>query len=379
MEINTTYANIQSKIDIIKFNLDKNRKLVSTKNNHSELNELFDNIQTFKYINKHIEILDLMSIPFYMIQCIKNNTYDIYLEYFQFIKNVNWDHNLIKLIKSSCVKINSILSNIIRKTLFNDIKSDITLADMNDILELEMNEILGEDDREANVILYQLGCNPERKEFEFYKKKIELMRNYLDDEKFYHGVNYILDNYVDIKDITSLLSLKIELGRITGLAAFEENILNSFFDCLNGMFIRNISLTRKYLASVKDIRKLLAPDSSNSSVKYDIIVIINNNLTDIINSILNYNIQKIKHKTKIIDIIDRHILDILNLIQTFAEENSYLFIYSSIQSEIEIFKNILLDVLNSNLKTLYSHLDLTRLYEVKDKNVWNFFLINDLD
>jgi hypothetical protein len=379
MEINTTYANIQNKIDLIKFNIEKNKKLASTKFNNNEVNEMFDDIQIYKYINKHTEILDLMSIPSYMIQAIKNNSYDIYLEYFKFIKSVSCDINLIKLIKATCVKINSILSGIIRKTLFNDIKSDISLSDMNDILELQINEMLGESDKEANIILYQLGCNPERKEIEYYKRKIDMLRNYLNDDKFYTCMNYILDNYIDVKDVNTLLLLNIDLGRVRSLSTFEDSIMNSIFDSLNNTFIKNLTLIRKYLASVKDIRKLLTPDSSNNLVKYDIIVIINNNLIDIINGVLNYNIQKIKHKTKIITVIDKHILDILNLIQIFAEDNSYLFIYSSIQSEVDIFKTILFDVLSSTLKCLYSHLDLIRIFEIKDKSIWNFLFLNQLD
>ena len=358
-------------MDIIKLNIEKNKKLILSKHNNQELNHNFGLIQIYKHINKNTEILDLISIPYHMISCIKNNAYEFYTEYYNYIRSIDFNENIISILKLVCENINYIVKNMINKLLFYDTKHDIPLNCIYDILKIEKSDMFDKLYKEAEVILYQLTLY-DKKDVKFYISKVDLLRTILPEEMFYKSLNYIIERYVDIKDINTLQLFNIDISKLNILPQIEDKILNSLLTDIDSLLARNIQYIKKYLSTIKDIKKLLSFDSSNSILKYDIVVIINNNLTEILNEIFKFRINRIKYKTIIINKFNLHLNNILKILQIFAEDNYYLIIYDSIQEEIKAFKLILFETFNNILITLYTYLNLSNLV-IYMKNCDNLF------
>lgn len=427
-----------------------------------------------------------------MIQSFKNNCLSVYLEYYEYIQNINI-HNqnhenfeIIKLVQRTSDQVNITVSNLIRKMLEQDNTNlkEFNLDEINDLLKLKISNFLIEcvnfensDNslehiklcKQINVVLHQVSIfysiqkfnkNTNLKIiesfFDFLKQKSNLIKtfdpskyklviqsaifNLIDNfllpivKIFYFSESngFLNENYLDKKNkiIFLLNDLFCEIlpedknqlsENVTNTYDnFYEKSIKPIFDILTEKYyiyldyLMNLNLTciKKYLSGYKDIKKFLLAsaiqESSNAEnpttgatgiQKFEILVIINNNLTEIFNTIatqipnilINTNLLhlSIKEKSKLIKKFNDHIETIITLIQSFFNDNMYILKYDSYSQEIQLLKSFLFNFITKKgifleyTKDLYSLLGLNKLWESKvydeKKTKWGEFLSENLE
>jgi hypothetical protein len=490
--------NSQNKIEFIKNFLQKNksiieenRELFSSNKILRELSNLNLNIQTNKLIStKNQYILDLLSIPYNMIQCFKNNCLSVYLEYYAYVKSIKATHEneenleVIKLIHRSVDQVNKSVSNLITKMLEQDNSNlkEFNLDEINDLLNLKMSNILDEHSlkniensqeqlklsKQINLILYQVSLFYHNQNFnkntnlriiesffDFIKEKCNLIKkfeplnyklikesaifllieNYLLPiiKNFYFSDSngYSIENYVDRKNKIIFL-LKDLFSEFSGENILQPDnqtriynnfygksikpildiLIEKFYSYLDYLMNLNITSIKKYLLGYKDIKKFLSasatseisnPEISNNGLlnilKFEILLILKNNLTEIFNSMTTQNpnflntssllLLSIKEKNKLLIKFNEHIETLIGLIQIFFDDNMYILKYDSYSQEIELFKSNLFNFSTNKgifleyTQDLYSVLGLNKLWENKvyeeKRTKWGEFLSDNLD
>jgi len=144
-DIINLYNTLQNKIGLIKHYQEKNRNIIeenSTLFNTSQINEeispYIESIQLNKNImNKQNILLDLISIPNSMINCLKYGCLDLYIEYYNYIKSIEEKeyatstrkyNNIVSLIKRNVENLNNLVKVLISKMLINRATMSLNLS-----------------------------------------------------------------------------------------------------------------------------------------------------------------------------------------------------------------------------------------------------------
>jgi hypothetical protein len=336
-------------------------------------------------------LADLLSIPYNMIMCVRNNKLDIYLNYVDFVMNnltaMNEEFEVIWIVNKAVGKINEIISNILKKSLIFDLKNDFNPIHIAEVLKINSNPIFNniENDgiKQASLILYQFSIIDKSINFvEFLKLKILTLVALLNSNSnlLTTTIDYILNIYVKGYINAQLISYpqtkaflfnltnfmreqNVDLSALNSLNLFEDILLNKFISHIKEQFASSLNLIKKYLSSIKDLRRLLSIE--NDLVKYDILVIINNNISEIFSSIYELRINKIVYKKVLLNEIDSHIGLVLEMLRAYFEDN-YYFLDNSLTSEIDNFKATLCNTLLMLYNEIYRYLDIYRLWQEKE-------------
>jgi hypothetical protein len=334
LEVNNLYTTVQNKIAIIKNSLEKGRNIIEENSElfnmdkiNLELNILNKYIQcnkSFTNNSTHNVLLDLLNIPCCMIDCFRNKCLDLYLEYYNYIKEVDNTHNddthksTIRLVKTYADKINEILCNLIQKMIRQNSRelNDFKYEEIFDILNLNSysnklfkNSIIFKNKSESEsyspemkiitVILYQFSTYYKTISFNtgkiftdffnFCKEKIFLINDVgINDTVLSEfSINYIMEEYFipTLKnyyfDQNNGYSINLYKERKNELVNFISNsilknnphthiivqvkeIINSnFFAYLDHILNMNQFMIKRYLSGVKDIKKLLTAENQN--------------------------------------------------------------------------------------------------------------------
>ena len=128
LKINNLYKSIKDRTSLIKNAIEENSKLIeNSKNNSDNLIEKENNILMKDFqINKKIiknfgnnAVLKVFNIPFYMIECFRNNEFDAYLQYYKFImeKLPTNKYSILKKLKGLVAFIHNNIINFIKNLL----------------------------------------------------------------------------------------------------------------------------------------------------------------------------------------------------------------------------------------------------------------------
>ncbi len=424
LNINKLYENILQKNNLIKLNLKKNFNLIennkllfSEKLIDQNLNEIIKDIELNKnilknnYNNSSENLFNLLNIPYLMIDSFINNYFDIYIEYYNFIKNFeNNNFNVIKNIKNSANKINDEIVNLLNN-LFNINNNSLGIKnnEIFQILNLEFNKIFEENNNNENnseeskinisVILYQIEkymnfnkneTNYEKilKYFEekliiIYKEKISLNLK----EKIYYNLFkfYIFDviknyyNYYNEEIENNFISEFINNIKLFDVSKKLLNEVDSiekfyFFKNIDKFLELNELKIKNYFNNFSEIKKLflnVIKDDNQINLKYEIIFIINNNLNYINNFIVNENFIKFKDKINCLIKLINHCDNLLNIIIHFFNNNLIIFYMNNeLNKEFEEFKINLNNVIINFIKDIYN------FFQIKEENNYEDILNN---
>jgi hypothetical protein len=311
-----------------------------------------------------------------MILCIRNNCLDLYLNYFDYLKQIP-ENELTGLIKTSAIKVNEIISNILYKVLLYDVKHEFNLVHLGEILRIKINPIFegqNEDNiKQANVILYQFSIYQNINE-NFLKAKLKQLVgvacepyiwNYILSTSIRTYINTLV-NYKDLKNflfelIAFLNEIGIDVTKLPELQAFEDILVNNLQIYTKELYLNSLMFIRKYLFSIKGLKQLLAVE--NELVKYDILVIISNNINEILLNIYGLNIKKIRYKKILLKELDNHVGDIFSILRVFFEDNYYMLE----NYDIESFKAGLCNSLLIIYTEMFRYMGITKLWQEKQE------------
>lgn len=452
LETNNLYISCQNKLVIIKNNLEKNKNIIEeNKENfrfetiNNELVNMNKDIQCNKSFTngKNTILLDLIAIPSHMINCFRNNCLSLYLEYYYYLMSLKSNPaSIIQTLIKVCEKLNHGIGNLLIKMLRqnNNNLKEMNLEDINDILNLEINPILSGHNlsiglRKINVILFQFHIyydyfqinenSPIEKFvefFQFFKEKLFIIKNETNenDDIIEASLNFIFDNYVHptiqkyyfipssqytVNKFTqrrNILCQYLLENNFTSLGKIEETINQNFYIFLDLNLTNNSTMIHRYLRGIKDIKKLLTQDNQD---KYEVLVVLNNNLVEIYNIIIEEHCysslltMSITHKYHLINKLNCHIDHILKILSNFFMDNCYIIKYDtftnnskqgqSSENELIVFKNQLFNFSNESgiimefLRDIYRVLGLNKyweLYGIKEIKNWSdSFLIDDVE
>jgi len=452
LETNNLYISCQNKLVIIKNNLEKNKNIIEeNKENfrfetiNNELVNMNKDIQCNKSFTngKNTILLDLIAIPSHMINCFRNNCLSLYLEYYYYLMSLKSNPaSIIQTLIKVCEKLNHGIGNLLIKMLRqnNNNLKEMNLEDINDILNLEINPILSGHNlsiglRKINVILFQFHIyydyfqinenSPIEKFvefFQFFKEKLFIIKNETNENEdiIEASLNFIFDNYVHptiqkyyfipssqytVNKFTqrrNILCQYLLENNFTSLGKIEETINQNFYIFLDLNLTNNSTMIHRYLRGIKDIKKLLTQDNQD---KYEVLVVLNNNLVEIYNIIIEEHCysslltMSITHKYHLINKLNCHFDHILKILSNFFMDNCYIIKYDtftnnskqgqSSANELIVFKNQLFNFSNESgiimefLRDIYRVLGLNKyweLYGIKEIKNWSdSFLIDDVE
>jgi len=173
---------------------------------------------------------------------------------------------------------------------------------------------------------------------------------------------------------------------LNSLSAIKEIIIENFFSNFENFLFFNLNSLKRYLAKIKDFRKLF---SSDNQLRNELIYILHSNFSEIINEISYHNFNSIKEKSRLLKIIDKNISLIINTIQDFFMDDFYLIKLSGQDSTGNIshlnnFKLQLLDLENEKgiiiefMRNIYESQGLKKYWEKSltssKKEEWKNFL-----
>ena len=198
---------------------------------------------------------------------------------------------------------------------------------------------------------------------------------------------------VFLKESNLDLIEKIEISNthyLNSLSTIKEIIIENFFINFEQILFFNLNSLKRYLAKIKDFRKLF---SSDNQLRKEFIYILQSNFAEILNEITNHNFNSIKEKSRLLKIIEKNISLIINTIQDFFLDDFYRIKLSSENSTENIshlnnFKLQLLDVENEKgiiiefMRNIYESQGLRKYWEksiTSSKNTeWkNFLTVSD--
>ena len=371
LKINGLYKLIKDRTTIIKNAIDENMKIIErNKNNNDNLldkesNILMKDFQTNKKIIKNYnndKISKLFSIPFYMIDCFKNNEYESYLKYYNYVmtKLPSNKYKHLEKLKNLVIFINDNIINFMKNLLSINYDIKIPYNKIYDLLQMNPNKIFVDEEQENNN-KNKLDIDDEVKILSVYILQIELWTKHYNislpsNEKNEVGNgNDSIDNE-DNKNILNFFELKIkailkEIKNIKLKELFYKHIFDNYiYDYIN--YIYSIEKYNKAYIKINNFIKNSKIEEISNSIAYNIYKISKNyffhNLESLLNShkeiIINYmltftNIRKffesyipINQKTS----GNKDLLDLKYEI-FFIFENNFNFIFKNIIDEV-LFK-----------------------------------------
>jgi len=427
ININKLYENILQKNNLIKLNLknnlnliENNKLLFTEKLLDQNLNEIINDIEMNKNIlknnnnNSPENLINLLNIPYLMIDSFTNNYFDIYIEYYNFIKIFeNNDYKIITNIKNSANKINDIIIDLLNNLFcINNNTLGIKNNEIFQILNLQIHKIFeNNNDTEDNskdeskinisVILYQIekfvNYNKNEKNSEkilkYFEEKLKLIYNETISlqikEKIYNNIFkfYLFDvirNYYNNCDeetennIIPLFTNNIKLFEVSKKLLNEVDSIEKFyfFKNIDKILDLNENKIKNYFSTFSEIKKLFLniikdEDKPYINLKYEINFIIYNNLNYINNYIVNENFIKFKDKINCLYKIINHCDNILNIIIHFFNNNLIIFYMNDeLIKEFEEFKKNLNMIIINFVQNIYN------FFQFKEENNYEDILIN---
>ena len=414
LKINSLYKSIKDRTSLINNAIDENMKNIErSKSNGDNLldkesNILMKDFQINKKIIKNYNngvVSKVFCIPFYMIDCFKNNEYESYLRYYKFImeklpvenyKNFEKLKNLVIFINDNIINfIKNLLSiNYDMKIPYNKIYDLLQMKpykifiDINIDQENKDNEINNEIKILSVYILqielwtkhYNISSSNNKNEknnesndnkniLNFFESKIKLILKEIKDTKlkeiFY---KYIFDNFIyDFINynysIESYNKAYIRINNFIKNSKINDisndiayNIYkiskNYFFKNLQSLLNSHKEIIINYLSSFSNIRKFfectipINPKTSSNKdlldLKYEIFFIFENNFSFIYKNINDEVLFKFADKVKTIRVFLGHIDELMKIINEFLYKHGFILVSEqSLINNYNEFKNIL--------------------------------------
>ena len=405
LKINNLYKSIKGRTLLIKNAIDENMKIIERNKNsgdnllEKESNILMKDFQTNKKIIKNYnndKIDKLFSIPFYMIDCFKNNEYESYLNYYKFVmeKIPTEKYKNLEKLKNLVIFINNNIINFIKSLLSINYDMNIPYNKIFDLLQMNQNKIFIKEGQENDN---NKEIENEIKILSVYILQIELWtkhynvsasnnKNENGNENNYNNENDNNKNILNFFESKIKLILKeIKNAKLKEIF-YKYTFDNYIYDYIN--YIYTIEQYNKAYIKINNFIKNAKISEISNSIAYSIYKISKiyffKNLESLLNShkdiINNYmmsfsNIRKFfECKIPIIPKTssNKDLLD-LKYEMFFIFENNFSFIFKNIIDEI-LFK------FNDKVKTIKIFLGhINELMGVINEFLYKhgFILLND--
>lgn len=416
LDISALHKAINEKINLIKSTTSNNLTLIEQNNisfNEKIINEQFGTITEDIRLNKEIinpssGLLDLLGIPQRMIECFSHNNIPLYLEYRDFINSISSKDKVITLIKSKAILVNDLICALINKLIQVDYNFSISKGNIYDLLCMKRHPIFTNNDeinaneyiKDLCVLFFQIECYLKQShsvndQLTFFKEKIaqslyedksrsnptlseirkkfisKMMENYLIDifKKIYTN-NKI--SFTQVKETIESFLLHTQILNVISdenLIELDQMEKEFLFIHLNQMTLQGIEALKNYFLMTKDVRKLFSSIIDSIPLKYEIAIILYNNLYTIHGKITEETSWRLKDKITILDTIHSHCKEIIELIKAFFDENLFQFkLTSEIEKEFDVFKNIIFNkIILQFVSDVYTTLGLSKSFEIKGK------------
>ena len=421
LNIYKLYEQIIDKTNVIKGSLSQNMKIIGKNKLYfdpNNINKGVDNIINDIQMNKTLikdynsnsidNLVNLLSIPHFMIECFRNKEYDLYLEYYNYGISLSEEQKLLFSIKKCIIYVNEMVNILIKNLISINYSLNISTEMMFIILNLKINplfeeftdESLKDKIRDLTVYLCQIDLymNEKKKNFtleilSYFNEKFDLIlktdiQKKVIYEKIYKNIfelyliNIIKElleknNYNQIRNKISdfLIQIKLLENSPINYNEIDEIMKKYFFSTLDKLILDNETYINNYISSFSDVKKffnsLIPQNMVNNNnnpleLKYEICLVIYNNLVYINNFIVDENFIRYKDKMTVIETIIKHCNNILKILNSFF--NSHLLIFN-LTSELinlyEEFKEIILDkILMTIIKDLFSFFQISNEMDI---------------
>ena len=419
LNIYKLYEQIIDKTNVIKGSLSENVKIIEKnklyfdpKNINKGVENIINDIQMNKLLikdfnsNAQDNIINLLSIPYYMIECFKNKEYDLYLEYYNYGLLFFKEQKLLLNIKNCIQYVHEMIIKLIKSLISINFSLNISSEMLFTILNLKINPIfddffdenIKDQIRDLSVYLYEIDLYMIDKKTNFtleilnyYCEKFNLilktsLQNKLIYEKIYRTIFelYLLNIIKEIleKNNYNIIRNKI-IDFITQIELFKYSPINYnetdeimkkyFFNSLDKYISNNETYISNYISSFSDTKKFLSSfipqnmvNNNSNELKFEICLVIYNNLIYINNFIVEENFIRYKDKMMVIENIVKHCNNSLKTLNSFF--NSHLLIFnlnSEIINTYNEFKDIILDkILIPFLKDIFSFFQISNEMDI---------------
>ena len=319
LKINNLYKSIKERTSLIKNAIEENSKIIeSSKNNDDNLLQkenyiLMKDFQTNKKIIKNYgnnSVLKIFNVPFYMIECFRNNEFDDYLKYYKFImeKLPKNKHQIFEKLKELVAFINNYIINFTKNLLSINYEINLKYNKIYDLLQLQPNKIFLQNENN------KLEINNDIKILSVFLLQIDLWTNHynisLNDKNLCLKDNDNNNNEEKFKNIFNFFETKI---RIISKEINDIKLKEIFFKYIFDNYIYNYIY---YIYSIEPYQK--ACFKINLFIK-------NSNINDL-STTISYNIYKISkiyYFKNLLKILDFHKEIIINYISSFINLKSF--------------------------------------------------------
>jgi len=433
IKINNLYKIIKNSTLLIKNGIDENMKNIERNNDNlliKESNILMKDFKTNKIIIKNYnndKISKLFCIPFYMIDCFKNEEYELYLKYYKYIieKIPTKKYKNFEKLRELVIFINDNIINFIKNLLSINYNIKIPYNKIYDLLQMKKNKIFKNEENENNEIkilsvyilqielwtkhynisysnnkniddIYIDDNDKNKKILNFFESKIKVVSKEIKDIKlktiFY---KYIFDNYIYdyinyIYSVEKYSKAYIKINNFIKNSKINENyIVYNIYKISKNYFYNNLELILKnhkeiiinYISSFNNIKKFFEYNipmnlktSSNKDLldlKYEILFIFENNLSYILKNILDEKIFKYNDKIKTIKIFLEHINELIEIINNFLIKHGFIILNEqNIINQYNEFKKILNKIIMKYCNNLFIFFGIDKSFD------YNYMLQN---
>ena len=370
LKINHLYKSIKDRTSLIKNALDENMKIIERNNDNNrdnllnkESNILMKDFQTNKKIiknNNNDKISKVFSIPFYMIDCFKNNEFESYLKYYKFImeKLPSQKYKSFEKLKNLVIFINDNMIKFIKNLLSINYDMKIPYNIIFDLLQMERNKIFIDFDNKDNNNDINNELDNEIKILSVYILQIDLWTKHfnINSSNNKNEDKNNLNNTDKNKDILNFFESKIksilkEIKNTKLKEIFYKYIFDNYiYDYIN--YIYSFDSYNKTYSKINNFIKNSKINEISNAIAYNIYKISKiyffNNLDSLLNShkeiITNYmssftNIKRFFDSNIPINPKTSSNKDLLDLKYEifFIFENNFSYILKNIMDEV-LFK-----------------------------------------
>ena len=426
LKINNLYKSIKDRTSLIKNAIEENKKLIeNSKNNSDNLIEKENNILMKDFqINKKIiknfgnnAVLKVFNIPFYMIECFRNNEFDAYLQYYKFImeKLPTNKYSILEKLKGLVVFIHNNIINFIKNLLSINYNINLSYNKIYDLIQMNPNKIflskeknqeINNDIKILSVFILQIDLwtkhynisltdknlekndndNSEEKLkniLNFFENKIKIVSKEIKDIKLKEiFFKYIFDNYIYdylnyIYSIEQYPKAYFKINLFIKNSDINNNLPNiisyNIYKISKTYFFKNLlsildfhkEILNNYMSSFINIKTffesripIIEKTSSNKDLldlKYEIFFIFENNFSYIYKIISDEILFKFCDKVKTIKIYLEHIDDVVGIINEFLYIHGFVLLSEqNLVKEYNEFKNILNKIVTKHTNNLLS-------------------------
>ena len=426
LKINNLYKSIKDRTSLIKNAIEENSKLIeNSKNNSDNLIEKENNILMKDFqINKKIiknfgnnAVLKVFNIPFYMIECFRNNEFDAYLQYYKFImeKLPTNKYSILEKLKRLVVFIHNNIINFIKNLLSINYSINLSYNKIYDLIQMNPNKIflskeknqeINNDIKILSVFILQIDLwtkhynisltdknlekndndNSEEKLkniLNFFENKIKIVSKEIKDIKLKEiFFKYIFDNYIYdylnyIYSIEQYPKAYFKINLFIKNSDINNNLPNiisyNIYKISKTYFFKNLlsildfhkEILNNYMSSFINIKTffesripIIEKTSSNKDLldlKYEIFFIFENNFSYIYKIISDEILFKFCDKVKTIKIYLEHIDDVVGIINEFLYTHGFVLLSEqNLVKEYNEFKNILNKIVMKHSNNLLS-------------------------